>query len=526
MTSRANYDGLTRLRAAGTWSPQPSTFPIVLDKEIRGGLRYCSGSDGDTLTNIPGSMLQEGMLVYLENTTGTFTGGNYYQYLLQDGESRNTDTGAMPNANANWTRFNAGGAGGAVDAQGVADVEALNNLADELDADNDGDLVQLLDSTDFNDTAETDPNVTGIPDPIPFTPGADIAVILRWSQEGTTGGIWQYQRFVRNNPDAAYVLEAGDTMTGSLTMGAGNDIVFTGTNNATPAVNRTITVSVPEGSADFDNNYEIVLPAGEPTDANRTLRVSNTATDGAITSPYTLEWDAGGAAAIDGNRVLGNNTADSAVPTAVQVATDMIANDAVTYGKIQNVATANRLLGSTAADGAVSEVQVGLNMINAADGAANRVLAINADNNGLAWAEVGGGFASGTRMLFNQTAAPTGWTKQTATDLNNVGLRLVTGTVTPGGNNPFTTTFGTSKNTGLTTLSEAQLGAHRHLLITNGPGSGPNGSVRGWAGLSPGRYGPMYTSPSNAGTGEANQHQHTMDNFDLKYVDVIIAQAD
>ena len=48
MTSRANYDGLTRLQVAGTWSPQPSTFPIVLDKEIRGGLRYCSGADNDT----------------------------------------------------------------------------------------------------------------------------------------------------------------------------------------------------------------------------------------------------------------------------------------------------------------------------------------------------------------------------------------------------------------------------------------------------------------------------------------------
>ena len=45
------------------------------------------------------------MLVYLENTTGTFTGENYYQYRLLDGESRNTTSGAMPNANANWTRL-------------------------------------------------------------------------------------------------------------------------------------------------------------------------------------------------------------------------------------------------------------------------------------------------------------------------------------------------------------------------------------------------------------------------------------
>ena len=59
MTSRANYDGLTRLQVAGTWSPQLH-ISVVLDKEMRGGLRYCSGADGDTLTNIPGAMLQEG----------------------------------------------------------------------------------------------------------------------------------------------------------------------------------------------------------------------------------------------------------------------------------------------------------------------------------------------------------------------------------------------------------------------------------------------------------------------------------
>lgn len=40
-----------------------------------------------------------------------------------------------------------------------------------------------------------------------------------------------------------------------------------------------------------------------------------------------------------------------------------IANDNVTYAKIQNVATANRVLGSTAADGIVSEVQVQTDMI-------------------------------------------------------------------------------------------------------------------------------------------------------------------
>lgn len=56
------------------------------------------------------------------------------------------------------------------------------------------------------------------------------------------------------------------------------------------------------------------------------------------------------------NRLLGAATAGTI--GEVQVATGMIANDAVTYAKMQHVATANRVLGSTTANGAVSEVQV------------------------------------------------------------------------------------------------------------------------------------------------------------------------
>ena len=310
MTSRANYDGLTRLQVAGTWSPQPSTFPVVLDKEMRGGLRYCSGADGDTLTNIPGAMLQEGMLVWLDATTGSFTGQNYYQYALVGTESRDTATGTMPNNNANWTQVNLGGGGGD-GARSVANVAALNALADTYDETDNGTIVNLENSTDFNDPDDTDPDVTNIPDPIPFTPGPAISVILTWVQPASTDDpSWRYVRYVRDDPDAAYVLETGDTMTGTLTIdnttadenalvtGAGHDIVLgngahvvlTGTGTADPVNEQTITVSAPDGVADFDANYEIVLPATEPTEDNRFLRASGTGT----TSPFTLEWAAGG----------------------------------------------------------------------------------------------------------------------------------------------------------------------------------------------------------------------------------------
>ena len=59
-----------------------------------------------------------------------------------------------------------------------------------------------------------------------------------------------------------------------------------------------------------------------------------------------------------------------------------IADDQVTYAKIQNVATANRVLGSASADGIVSEVQVATDMIanDAVDGTKIADDAINSEH--------------------------------------------------------------------------------------------------------------------------------------------------
>lgn len=53
---------------------------------------------------------------------------------------------------------------------------------------------------------------------------------------------------------------------------------------------------------------------------------------------------------------------------------------------------------------------------------------------------------SGTRMLFQQTAAPAGWTKDTASTLDNTALRIVTGSATSRTTgDPFTTSFAAAK---------------------------------------------------------------------------------
>jgi hypothetical protein len=128
-----DYNGLTRNVWPGTWSTGTNA-PIALDTELRGTLQSISGDSGDRLTNIPGARLTEGMLVYVK--TGytaagiNRTGDSYYKYNLLNGESRNTSTGAMPNAEANWTlaAIGAGGASGSVGATGLTGAAGATGL--------------------------------------------------------------------------------------------------------------------------------------------------------------------------------------------------------------------------------------------------------------------------------------------------------------------------------------------------------------------------------------------------------------
>ena len=104
--SGSNYDGLTRNSWPGTWSPSAGQ-PIVIDKEIRGSLRTVSGQPGDRLTDITGQRLEVGMLVYLVAgyTVGgrEFQGESYYKYDSLPGETRNFNTGELPNSVDNWS---------------------------------------------------------------------------------------------------------------------------------------------------------------------------------------------------------------------------------------------------------------------------------------------------------------------------------------------------------------------------------------------------------------------------------------
>ena len=79
----------------------------------------------------------------------------------------------------------------------------------------------------------------------------------------------------------------------------------------------------------------------------------------------------------------------------------------------------------------------------------------------------GGGstFPTGTRLLFQQSTAPTGWTRDTT--YNNYALRIVSGSVASGGTVPFTSAFGGSSVDG-TAISVDQMPGHNHGI--NDPG--------------------------------------------------------
>ena len=175
---------------------------------------------------------------------------------------------------------------------------------------------------------------------------------------------------------------------------------------------------------------------------------------------------------------------------------------------------------------------------------------------------------AGTKMLFQQTTAPTGWTKDTAND--NKALRVVSGTAGTGGSIAFTTAFG-SQNVGDTTLTTAQIPVHSHTFS----GSGNTGDAGGHghtvtdpghnhaytqaAAISPGSGGSLGGGDGNLNTsinlnipsrstgisinavgnhahsfsvsgstgnaGSGNAHTHSL-NLAVQYVDVIVATKD
>lgn len=164
-------------------------------------------------------------------------------------------------------------------------------------------------------------------------------------------------------------------------------------------------------------------------------------------------------------------------------------------------------------------------------------------------------FAAGTVMLFRQTSAPTGWTKDT-TNYNAHAIRVVTGTVSSGGSVDFTTAFASQTpsgsvsvnvsglSAGATTLSTSQMPNHNHTINATVSGSytdPSDGSAKLTGGAESAgsiwRNGGTNYNPPNSisSNGSGSSHSHSISgsatgsftgnaiNLAVKYCDVIFA---
>jgi len=164
-------------------------------------------------------------------------------------------------------------------------------------------------------------------------------------------------------------------------------------------------------------------------------------------------------------------------------------------------------------------------------------------------------FPSGTKQVFYQASAPTGWTQDTAAALGNAAMRVVVGTGGgTGGSDTFQTTFGDSRTTeaksltvsgsvsgtvGGTSLSTPQIASHNHpfTVVQFNNETPPNPST---ASHRCNYQNPQTNNTNNAGGGGSHTHPFSgtlgsattgsasfaIPAMDLKFANVIIAAKD
>jgi len=165
-------------------------------------------------------------------------------------------------------------------------------------------------------------------------------------------------------------------------------------------------------------------------------------------------------------------------------------------------------------------------------------------------------FPSGTKQVFYQASAPTGWTQDTAAALGNAAMRVVVGTGGgTGGSDTFQTTFGSSRTTesksltvsgsvsgtvGGHTLSTPELASHSHTVSSSQFDNNQPNRPRTLSNRC--NYDPSITSNPTSSTGGGGSHSHpfsgtlgsattgsssfAMPDMDLKFANVIIAAKD
>ena len=143
---------------------------------------------------------------------------------------------------------------------------------------------------------------------------------------------------------------------------------------------------------------------------------------------------------------------------------------------------------------------------------------------------LGAAFPTGTKMLFQQTAAPTGWTKDTTH--NDKALRVVSGTASDGGTSAFSTVFGKTA-TDTHTLTTAQMPSHSHSLSAGADGNFTSITTTSRFAVYDSNAESLHTinaqsvanTNSIVSAGSGSSHSHNID-IRVQYVDLIIASKD
>jgi hypothetical protein len=218
-------------------------------------------------------------------------------------------------------------------------------------------------------------------------------------------------------------------------LGDGSNINFNQTTTITAGNGLT-------GGGDLSANRTLNVGAGTGIDvAADTVAVDSTVvrTSRTITAGNGLT----GGGALSANRTLNVGQGDG-----ISVAANSVAVDSTVVRTSRTITAGNGLTGGgDLSANRTLNVGAGTGIDVAAD-----TISINSSYR----------FPSGTRMLFQQTSAPTGWTKDT-TSVDNRALRVVSGTAGSGGTTPFTDVFASRT---------VILPRHSHGIIEPGGGKG------------------------------------------------------
>jgi len=142
------------------------------------------------------------------------------------------------------------------------------------------------------------------------------------------------------------------------------------------------------------------------------------------------------------------------------------------------------------------------------------------------------GIGTGARMLFQQTTAPTGWTKEVSATYNDAALRFQTGTVTTGGAAGFIATMNAAGTTAAFTLTTTEISAHIHRQEQGTNAGATEAAFAHTTGAGSLRYqfsdsdAMTRVALSTQSTGGGGSHAHTLNSFDIRFVDCVIGIKD